>query len=194
MTTSKDVETFYPESRTAWRLWLTQHHQVKDAVQLLLYKKESGKPTISWSDAVEEALCFGWIDSKRKPIDKDHFMQFFSKRKPKSTWSKINKDKIKLLTKQGLMSEAGLACIKKAKQNGSWTILDEVEKLIVPDDLQEAFAAKPKAKNYYDSLSPSVRKAILLWLVLAQKTETRAKRIAEIVNRAAQKQKPQHLQ
>lgn len=188
-----EVEIFYPTSQTIWRKWLQENHISKQAVWLVFYNKKSDKKSISWSDAVDEALCFGWIDSKKISIDNETSHQFFSKRKPKSTWSKINKEKIERLIEQGLMSELGLAIIETAKQNGSWTILDEVEELIIPADLEEAFIEKPNAKNYFLSLGKSVRKIILSWLVFAKTTGTRQKRITEIIESAEQNQKPKHL-
>ena len=151
------------------------------------------KKSITWSEAVDEALCFGWIDSKKIKFDEETSHQFFSKRKPKSTWSKINKNKVEKLMEQGLMTETGFASIETAKQNGSWTILDEVEELIIPADLEEVFIEKPNAKDYFLSLSKSVRKIILSWLVFAKTTETRQKRITEIIESAEQNQKPKHL-
>jgi uncharacterized protein YdeI (YjbR/CyaY-like superfamily) len=115
----KDIETFYPTSQQAWRMWLQENHRSKQSVWLVCYKKKANIPTVMWSDAVDEAICFGWIDSKRITIDDDKFMQFFTKRKPNGTWSKVNKEKIKQLTDKGLMTEAGFECIEKAKQNGS---------------------------------------------------------------------------
>ncbi|MEJ7677953.1 MAG: hypothetical protein WKG06_08845 [Segetibacter sp.] len=116
---SADIETFCPASRQEWRLWLKENHSSKQSVWLVLYKKESNKPTISWSEAVDEALCFGWIDSKRKPVNEDKFIQFFSKRKLNGTWSKVNKEKIKQLIDEGLMTKVGFDSIETAKQNGS---------------------------------------------------------------------------
>lgn len=144
-------------------------------------------PTVDWSDAVDEALCFGWIDSQRKSIDEEKFMQRFSKRKANSTWSKVNKQKIQLLTQEGLMTEAGMKVIEVAKQNGSWSILDEVEELVVPKDLEQAFKKKAGSKSYFLSLSKSKRRAALLWLVLTKRPETRVKRIAEIAEHCAKK-------
>jgi len=126
-------------------------------------------------------------------IDKQTSHQYFSKRKAQSTWSKVNKQKIELLTQQGLMADAGYKSIETAKQNGSWTILDEVEELIMPNDLNEALTSKPLAMAFYDSLSKSVKKGILLWLVLAKRPETRQKRIIEIAVLASQNKKPKHL-
>jgi uncharacterized protein YdeI (YjbR/CyaY-like superfamily) len=189
----KQIETFSPTSPQAWRKWLTQNHDSKQAVWLLLYKKEANQPTIAWNEAVDQALCFGWIDSKRKPLDDEKFLQFFSKRKPRGTWSKVNKEKVLQLAEAGLMTKAGLDCIEKAKQNGSWAILDEVEELKIPEDLEEDLVRKPGAMDFYLSLSKSVRKSILLWLVLAKRAETRQSRIKEIAELASQKLKPKHL-
>lgn len=184
---------FYPANTTEWRDWLAENHIAKQSVWLVFYNKASAKKSITWSEAVDVALCFGWIDSKKVKIDADTSHQFFSKRKPNSTWSKINKEKIETLTAQGLMTPAGLACIEVAKQNGSWTILDEVEALIVPNDLEAAFANSPAAEAFFSNSSKSVKKILLSWLVLAKTTETRQKRIAEIVESAEQGLKPKHM-
>lgn len=112
---------------------------------MYLTKHQEKTPSISWSEAVDEALCFGWIDSTKKTIDKERYMQYFSKRKAKSNWSKINKDKVKTLIDQGLMQEEGYKSIETAKQNGSWTMLDEVEALVIPDDLNEQLVAYKNA-------------------------------------------------
>jgi uncharacterized protein YdeI (YjbR/CyaY-like superfamily) len=188
-----DVETFCPASQQAWRQWLKKNHKLKLSVWLVLYKKKSNKPTIAWSEAVDEALCFGWVDSKRKPVDEEKFMQFFSRRKSKGTWSKINKGKVEQLIGEGLMTKAGLDCIETAKQNGSWEILDDVEELKIPKDLAKKFKTLPGSKDYFLSLSKSVRKSILQWLVLAKRPETRKKRIDEIAELAAQKLKPKQF-
>lgn len=190
----KDIEIFYPTSPAAWRKWLEKNHLTHQAVWIVFYNKSSQKKSIIWSDAVDVALCFGWIDSKKIKIDEETSHQFFSKRKPKSTWSKINKQKVQRLIENGLMVEAGYQCIEIAKQNGSWTLLDEVEELVIPNDLAEALKKKPNAEDFFLGLSKSVKKAILLWLVLAKRQETRQKRIEEIVESAAQNLKPKHLQ
>ena len=188
-----ESETFSPKNRQEWRDWLLKNHEKKQSIWLIYFKKESRQPSIVYPDAVDEALCFGWIDSKSKPIDGEKYMQFFSKRKPKSVWSKINKEKIERLTGQGLMTKAGLDCIEIAKQNGSWTILDEAEALIIPNDLEEAFLEKPSAKSYFFSLSRSDKRNILQWLVLAKRPETRQNRIDEIVTLAQESQKPKQF-
>lgn len=186
----EEIEIFYPTSQTAWRLWLQNNHNSKQSVWLVFYKKTSTKPSISWSNAVDEALCFGWIDSKKITINNEKSHQFFSKRKPKSTWSKINKEKVLQLTEAGKMSKAGFEIIEAAKQNGSWTILDEVEELIIPEDLKTALKTKINAMDFFLSLSKSVRKQYLQWLLFAKRQETREKRITEIVDLADKKQKP----
>ncbi|WP_276975550.1 YdeI/OmpD-associated family protein [Flavobacterium filum] len=189
----KERETFYPKNRQEWREWLIKNHDTQQSIWLIYYKKKTNIPTVSYSDAVDEALCFGWIDSKSKPIDNEKFMQFFCKRKPKSVWSKVNKEKIERLTKQGLMTKAGFDIVEIAKQNGSWTILDEAEALIIPPDLEDAFEQRPHAKTYFVSLSRSDKRNILQWLTLAKKQETRLKRIAEIVELADQHLKPKQF-
>jgi uncharacterized protein YdeI (YjbR/CyaY-like superfamily) len=158
-----------------------------------MYKKKSEKPTLDWNEAVSEALCFGWIDSIRRPLDNEKFIQFFSRRKPNGTWSKVNKEKIKQLIADGLMTKAGMTTIETAKQNGSWTILDHVEELKIPKDLATGFRNKPGSRIYFSSLSKSVRKAILQWLILAKRPETRQKRIDEIADLAAQKMIPKQF-
>ncbi len=187
------IETFCPTSQQEWRQWLEKNHESKQAVWLVCYKKKANTPTVMWSDAVDEAICFGWIDSKRISIDDDKFMQFFSQRKPNGTWSKVNKAKIKELIDKGLMTKAGFESIEKAKQNGSWTILDEVEELIIPNDLEEEFKNKKGSKEFFSGLSKSVRKDILQWIVLAKQSETRQKRISEIAEMASQRLKPKQF-
>jgi uncharacterized protein YdeI (YjbR/CyaY-like superfamily) len=190
---NKEIETYCPKSQTEWRQWLEKNHQPKQSVWLIYYTKKSTIPSLSWSEAVDEALCFGWIDSTRKTIDDFSFIQFFSKRKPKSNWSKINKEKVKQLIDSKKMTKAGYESIETAKQNGYWTILDEVEDLIIPNDLEIAFEKHKGSKDYFLGLSKSARKIILSWIVLAKLQETRQKRIDEVVESAGQNLKPKHL-
>ena len=187
----QENEIFYPTSQTEWRQWLLENHVSKQSVWLVFYKKTSAKPSITWSEAVDEALCFGWIDSKRISIDQEKSHQFFSKRKAISTWSRINKEKVEKLIANEQMTPEGFKCIEIAKQNGSWTILDEVEELIIPKDLEVAFKTKPNSIDYFLGLNKSIRKAMLQWLVLAKRPETRQKRISEIVE-LAEKNKNQN--
>ncbi|MCY7423313.1 MAG: YdeI/OmpD-associated family protein [Chitinophagaceae bacterium] len=188
-----DIDNFYPVNRKKWRQWLEKHHDVRQSVWLLYYKKNSGKPTITYSDAVDEALCFGWIDSRAKGIDEDCFIQFFSRRKSTSVWSMVNKRKVDMLIEKGLMTKAGLERIETAKQNGSYYILDDVEALVVPADLEKAFEEKEKGWNYFENLSRSDKRNMLQWLKLAKRQETRQKRIDEIVTLAVKQQKPKQF-
>ena len=189
----KELKTFYPKHRQEWREWLKDNHEKEQSVWLIYYKKKSNIPTIIYSEAVDEALCFGWIDSKSKPLDEEKFMQFFSRRKEKSVWSKVNKEKVDRLIGEGLMSKAGYEIIETAKKNGSWTILDEAEALIIPDDLEKSFDNRSNARQYFLGLSRSDKRNILQWLVLAKRQETRLKRITEIVELADINQKPKQF-
>jgi len=190
---NKEIETYSPQSQTDWRHWLEKNHQSKQSVWLVFYTKKSNIPSLSWSEAVDEALCFGWIDSTRKKINDISFMQFFSKRKPKSNWSKINKEKVQQLIGNKRMTKAGYESVEIAKQNGYWTILDEIEEVIIPNDLEIAFEKHNGAKDYFLGLSKSTRKIILSWIILVRKQETRQKRIEEVVESAALNLKPKHL-
>jgi len=189
----KDVEKCCPYDKQDWRKWLELNHNKKEAVWLVFYKKKSPSYNLSWSESVDEALCFGWIDSVKKTIDTEKYKQYFSKRKAKSNWSKINKDKVQFLIEQGLMKEDGYKSIEIAKENGSWTILDEVEALITPEDLKEVFANYKGSMEYFDSLSKSVKKILLYWVISAKRKETRQKRILEIAENASKNLKPKQF-
>ena len=189
----KDVEDYCPENKQDWRKWLELNHDKKDAVWLVFYKKKSPNYNLSCSDSVDEALCFGWIDSTKRTIDTERYMQYFSRRKPKSIWSKINKDKVDYLTSENLMQEAGYKSIELAKKNGSWSMIDEVEALVIPKDLKKEFDKRKGALEYYESLSKSAKKILLGWVILAKRTETRQKRIIEIAENASRKLKPKQF-
>ena len=188
-----DVEDYCPYDKQDWRKWLELNHNKKEAVWLILYKKKSSNSNLNWSESVDEALCFGWIDSVKRPIDIEKYKQYFSKRKANSTWSKINKDKVDYLTSENLMLEAGYKTIEIAKKNGSWSILDEVEALVIPEDLKKEFNERVGSLEYYESLSKSVKKILLAWVVLAKRTETRQKRIIEIAENASRKLRPKQF-
>lgn len=193
MQTLKERPTVYVSTKAEWRQWLQENHQTETSIWLVCNTKKSGLPSISWSELVDEALCFEWIDSTRKTIDEYSFVQLFSKRKLNSTWSKINKEKVKKLIDRQMMTEAGYETIKTAKQNGSWTLLDSVEKLDIPQDLNEAFENYSGSRDYFMSLSKSIKKMLLQWIVLAKRPETRKKRIDEIAELAAQGKKPKQF-
>lgn len=189
----KEAKEICPKNRKAWREWLQLNHIEKDAVWLIFYKKKSPNFNLSWSESVDEALCFGWIDSTKKTVDKERYKQYFSKRKPKSNWSKVNKDKITSLIDQGLMKKAGYKSIEIAKENGSWTILDTIENLEIPEDLERELKSLKGAREFFEKQSKSYKKSMLYWVFSAKRKETRNKRIMEIVENASVQRKPKQF-
>ena len=186
----KEIETYCPKSRTDWRKWLEKNHQSKQSVWLVYFKSSTKVASVSWSEAVDEALCFGWIDSTKKTIDEERYMQYFSRRKPNSIWSKINKEKVAKLIQNKLMTKAGFDSIETAKQNGTWSIMDDVEEMIIPKDLSIALNKNESSMEFFQRQSKSIKKAMLHWVVIAKRIETRKKRIAEIVRLAAKGIRP----
>jgi uncharacterized protein YdeI (YjbR/CyaY-like superfamily) len=187
----KDLEHVTAADRAEWRAWLEANHAASPGVWLVLFKKGSGTPGVSYDEAVDECLCFGWIDSKVNSIDERRYKQLITPRKPGSGWSKINKAKVERLIAEGRMTAAGLAKIDAAKGDGSWTALDAVESLAVPDDLRAALDADEQATKYFAAFSASTRKHILAWIASAKRPETRLKRVARTVELAARNEKAQ---
>jgi len=185
MAIRKDYPQYYPKTRQQWRDWLAENHAISDGVWLVYYKKDTGKPTVTYDEAVEEALCFGWIDSVPNKLDSERYKQLFSPRNAKSPWSKLNKERVARLLEDELITEAGLAKIDVAKQNGFWTIYDPVEALEIPEDLQQALAANSVAEGYFRAFAPTYKKGILWWIISAKRPETRQKRIDKTVAMAA---------
>ncbi len=183
----------YPKNASEWSEWLKENHENLESVWVVMYKKKAPNPSMTWSEAVDEALCYGWIDSVKKSQDEFSYLHYYSKRKAKSTWSRINKDKVEVLIGSGKMRDAGMKCIDIAKKNGSWSILDSVDALIVPEDLKLAFDQHPKSEDYYGSLSKSDRKILLYWVISAKRPETRQKRVLEIAKNASQNEKPKQF-
>jgi uncharacterized protein YdeI (YjbR/CyaY-like superfamily) len=183
------IEIFNAKSRAQWRKWLEKNHLKEKSVWLIVYKKESGMQGVNYLDAVDEALCFGWIDSKANKRDDKSYYQYFSLRKPASKWSITNKKKVARFTKQGLMSKAGLDAVKVAKQRGTWASVNESDLLLIPEDLQKQLNENEQAQNHWNLFSRSVRKAILEWIKNAKRPETRKRRIDETVKLAAQNKK-----
>ncbi len=179
-----DAERFEPASLAEWRAWLAANHTRRDGVWLVFRKVSAGGP-FSYAETVEQALCFGWVDSRAKGLDAEHTMQRFGPRRPGSGWARPNKQRVERLLAAGLMAPSGLAVIEAAKADGSWTLLDDIEDLIVPDDLAAALDARPGARAAWDAFPRSPRRLMLVWLVEAKKPETRARRIAEIADKAA---------
>ena len=177
--------SFHPKSRADWRKWLEKHHTRSEGLWVVTYKKSSGKDHIPYEEIVEEALCFGWIDSKGNKLDEERTMLWCAPRKAGSKWSRSNKERVEKLLAANLISAAGLAKIEAAKKDGTWTALDPVEALEVPPDLAVALAAHQGAKQYFDEFPRSVRRGILEWILNAKRPETRAKRISETAELAA---------
>ncbi len=184
------LKTIYASDRKQWREWLAQNHRTSLCIWLVYYKIKSGKPSVRYSEAVKEALCFGWIDSKVKSLDAERYRQIFTPRKPKSVWSKLNKQYIEELIEQGLMTEAGFEKIEVAKQNGSWNKLDAIEQLIIPADLSQALVANETANKYFEAFSNTSKKNILYWVENAKRPETRLKRIEQTIISATQNKNP----
>lgn len=172
---------YYAKDRKAWRKWLEKNHNKCTGVWLVYYKKDSGKTRVPYADAVEEALCFGWIDSTMRPIDEHSYKQLFAPRKPKSTWSQLNKDRVEALEKQGLMTDAGREKIEIARKNGSWGSIDHVETLEPTPELKKAFTTNKKAKAFFESLGKTNKKYILYYTTGVKSPELRAQRLAEVI-------------
>ena len=179
-------QSVHPLTRAEWRAWLEQHHADATGVWLITYKKATGKPRVAYEEAVEEALCFGWIDSKGSKLDAERTMLWFAPRKPGSGWSKPNKERVERLLGAGLITPAGLAKIAAAQEDGSWAALDAVEALQVPADLQVALAGNAAAQQHWEAFPRSAKRGILAWIASAKRPETRAKRIEETVRLAAE--------
>lgn len=188
---SKNKPLLYFKTDIEWRTWLHENHDKSTGVYLILYKVESNIPSMRWEEAVKVALCFGWIDSTVKSLGDGKRQQYFCPRKPKSVWSTLNKRYIDELLSEKLMHQSGLKSIEIAKENGSWSSLDNVENLIIPKDLQIEFDKNPVAYSNYQNFARSYRKGYLYWLFSAKREATRLKRITEIIQlcEANQKQK-----
>jgi uncharacterized protein YdeI (YjbR/CyaY-like superfamily) len=176
---AKEYPWVHPKTAAQWRRWLQDNHDKARGVWLVSYKAATGKPRLAYEDSIPDALCYGWIDSLNKPLDDERTALLFTPRKAGSGWSRTNKVRIARLLKEGRMEAAGLAKIAAAKRDGSWTLLDSVEALEVPDDLRRALGAAGIRK--FATLTPGRRKEHLRALVTAKRPETRAKRVADIV-------------
>lgn len=184
--TSLPKNATHPKSRAAWRQWLEENHTRAEGVWLVSYKKATGKPRIEYEALVEEAICFGWIDSKVNKLDEERSLLWFAPRKRKTGWSRPNKERVERLLAAGLMLPAGLAKVEQAKVDGSWNSLDRVEELEVPAELRVALDSLPGAADCFAAFPRSVKRSILEWILVAKKPETRAKRIDETARLASQ--------
>ena len=178
------VRTFNPANRSAWRKWLATNHTSIDPVCLVIFHKKSKTPNITYGEAVEEALCFGWIDNKGLKRDDESMYLQFCPRKEKSNWSKLNRERAEKMIQEGLMTEAGQIFIDIAKKSGKWEASLEAD--AIPPDLQKAFDKKKKAFQNFQAFAPSSKRLIIQWIIDAKKEETRQQRIEKTVTLAAQ--------
>lgn len=177
--------TVHPLTRAAWRSWLQANHASSSGVWVVTFKKATGEPRVEYDDIVEEALCFGWIDSKPNKLDNERSMLWLAPRKAKSAWSRPNKERVERMMASGLMAEAGSRMVDLAKASGSWDVLNDVENLVVPDDLALAFDRHPGSAETWNGFSRSSRRGILEWIIQARKPETRSIRVEETARLAA---------
>lgn len=184
-----DAPLFHPRSREEWRAWLQQHHATATGVWLVTWRRGAGEAALDYEAQVEEALCYGWVDGTAGTVDERRSRLYFSPRRPGSGWAATNKARVERLIAEGRMQPAGLAVIERARADGSWTLLDSVERLEVPDDLAAALAANPAAGANFGAFPPSARKQLLAWVVTARRPDTRARRVAEVVEAAARNER-----
>lgn len=189
-----DYKTTHPKTRSQWRKWLEKNHSASPGIWLIYYKKDSGKRRFDYADAIEEALCFGWIDSLPRKLDDERAMLKFTPRKPKSIWSKLNKQRIEKLIEQKLMTIAGINKIEEAKKNGSWNTLDSsdfhADNNSLPDDLKKVLDKNKKALANFLAFPPGYRKRFLFWIDSAKTPGTKAARIKQTLLMAATNKKP----
>lgn len=186
----KMFKTVYVTNREDWRQWLEKNHDKEKEVWLIFYKKRTGKPSIPYDDAVEEALCLGWIDSIIKRIDDEKYARKFTPRKPDSKWSELNKKRVKKMIREGQMTEVGLALIDAAKKSGKWEQdISHPKEFAIPPEVIQAISANKKAWENFNNLAPSYKKQYIGWITTAKKEETKERRLKEAVEILAQGKK-----
>ena len=171
-----DAERIEPASAEAWAAWLADHHAATPGVWLVSARREADR-AFDYEAAVVEALRWGWVDSTQRTLDEHRSMMWFAPRRRGSVWTRRNKERVSRLQAEGRMEAAGAAAVAAARESGMWTLMDPVEDRVVPDDLADAFAARPGAREHWESFSPSAQKQVLAWIVLAKRPETRAARV-----------------
>jgi uncharacterized protein YdeI (YjbR/CyaY-like superfamily) len=192
MEVHKGINTYHARNRKEWRAWLTKNHQSEKSVWLIIYHTSSATPSVYYDEAVEEAICFGWIDSIAHKRDQESKYQFFAVRKPKSNWSKANRERAERMIKAKQMKPAGQALIDVAKKTEAWTALIDVQNSVIPPDLQKAFDKSEVAYKYFMAFPPSSKRIILEWILNAKKTETRQQRIKQTVELAGKNIRANH--
>jgi uncharacterized protein YdeI (YjbR/CyaY-like superfamily) len=181
-----ELKDFHPFNRQEWRDWLEENYDKSNGIWFVYFKKQTGKSRVSYDEAVEEALCFGWIDSVARGFDEERSRILFTPRKPKSVWSKPNKMRVEKLIASGAMTEIGLAKIVAAKKDGSWDALNASDNLEIADDLQKAFDANQTAEKNFHGFTDGVKRVILSWVNAAKREETRKARIEKLITLAAE--------
>jgi uncharacterized protein YdeI (YjbR/CyaY-like superfamily) len=176
------MEQIYVKTRKQWRDWLLRNHDKSAGIWLVFYKKETGKPTLAYGEAVEEALCFGWIDSTVKRLDEEKYLRKLTPRKPDSRWSELNQKRIAKLKKHGLMTKAGMLRVEEAKASGLWDQPNRPQiSLDIPAELEDALAKNTRAKSFFDQLAPSYQKQFIGWIAVAKRQATRERRLKESI-------------
>lgn len=189
MASQDSAPSTHAEIRAQWRDWLSAHHATETGVWLVSWRTPTGRPAVSYEDAVCEALCFGWVDSKKTVLDAERSRQYFTPRKPGGGRARTNKVRVVALREAGLMTPAGEAVIDQAVADGTWTLLDDVEDLVIPPDLADAFAGHPGSLEHWNAFTHSARRLILVWIVTAKRPETRATRVEQTARAAAENRK-----
>ncbi len=181
-----DAERVEPTSRADWRTWLDANHATATGAWVVYAKKSARSSGPTYEDLIEEALCYGWIDSTLRPVDADRTSLYFCPRRPRGVWAASNKERVERLAAAGLMTAAGIAVIERAKADGSWTILDRAESLNPPDELAEAFDSYPGSLAEFDAFPAGARKQLIYWVDSAKRSDTRRRRADEIARLAQQ--------
>lgn len=185
------MTTIYCRNRDEWRAWLEENHAIAKEIWLVYYKKHTKKDTVFYTDAVDEALCFGWIDSTSKSIDDETYMQRYTPRKAKSIWSLVNKNKVKRLIEEEKMTEAGMLAVKLAKENGQWEKAYSLKvKVDMPTALEQALKSNTLAFDNFHKFSLSIQQNYIRWVVQAKRPETIQRRIDEVLSRSEKGLKP----
>ncbi|WP_028046066.1 YdeI family protein [Cellulomonas sp. URHE0023] len=181
-----DAEKVLIESAQQWREWLAEHHATSPGIWLVMWRASSGKPHVTYEQAIEEALCFGWIDGQSQTLDTERSALWLTRRRPGSGWSLLSKERVARVEADGRMTDVGRAVIDAAKEDGSWSRYDDADALVLPQDLLDAFGSRGGSREHWDAFSEAVRRGILRWIVDARRDVTRAARIEETADLAEQ--------
>lgn len=186
-----DAPRIHPQDANEWRAWLAEHHDDPEpGAWVIEWRRAAGRTPIAYEDLVAVALAYGWIDGMRRTIDDERAEMWFTRRRAGSQWTRLSKERVERLEAAGLMTEAGRAVIDRAKADGTWSMLDESEAGVVPDDLVAALDAAPGAREAFEALTPGRRRHVLTWIAQARRPETRAARIARTAEAAARGEMP----